>query len=27
LASGFQSYLAKPIEPADLIEEVSRLVR
>ena len=27
LASGFQSYLAKPIEPADLIEEVSRLTR
>jgi len=27
LASGFQSYLAKPIEPADLIEEVSRLAR
>jgi len=27
LAAGFQSYLAKPIEPADLIEEVSRLAR
>jgi PAS domain S-box-containing protein len=27
LAAGFQSYLAKPIEPADLIEVVARLAR
>jgi CheY-like chemotaxis protein len=27
LASGFQSYLAKPIEPADLIDVVGSLTR